>query len=1007
MIDAVTPLSIRQIAVSRPATSLLELMSSGLDPLTHKWASCALECPLLTVPSKCNVVYQGGLDATIVQVCDLYGDYFYLVMCLIALLYLLIIYFLYLFFTSRIPSWHSINSYFLQNILSMTKQPKTSHVIRSTFNSMHHVSNRLAGAHTHPASAADRSSASSFMSHFAAILGLDLYYYQQSPSDQRNKRLGERDFYWAKDLNAEYQPPSVNPDMVAIVDVDYYMDMNAFLSKHSCPVILYTLVPSGVCKNDGEFSYTFEKDNTIRYEVSGGATYRHPLWSYNSDVIVASTTRFGFLHTETVYNVDRRQMDGDHQIICLTPMKRYIFPFLRLSSFVDCSYLQRLVVVEPTMLPNGQVENFTRLDFQTSSGRMRATGKCGTYAQAIIPADVDDTIAIQASLSKVDLTVAQVKVLTGSDDAVSSTVLTQYHRFGTPEKNDVAYPISHAFSTFNFSPKTHDPEAKPCMTAFMAPLALGTYIPNVSEANDTQAIVGRIEQVRPKDVPLTPMLVGYMQEFVELFIPNPHLGHPTDEEEVRARQPRPTQQKILDEASMIGGLSNKPPKSFMKREPYAKVTDPRNITTIPPANKLKYSTYIYSFSDHLRTMCWYAFGKNPLEIAQRVAQICSKAESVSMTDLARCDGRIGNRFRELEKMFMLRFFSKTYHEDLTLTMQTQFQQRAVTSTGRKYDTGFSRLSGSPETADFNSVDNCFMAYVTYRRMNLTSSESWARLGIYGGDDGLSPDINAKLYADTALEMGQVLEEETAKRNHPGVNFLARWYSPTVWGGDLNSMCDLRRQIIKLHVTVNLPNNITPIAKLREKLRGYKAMDNNTPVFKQIIQAVEITTGKLSEEELIPEISNYYSKYEPSVQYPNEDVGGWMFDEFARNFPSFDFSKFLRWSEQVSAGRANVLEPPLFSEELPKLKPPADVVVDGDIVRASVATAVCPHYMKGQCSFGPKCKLSHPGNIPQTEARCQSFYKNNKCEFGDKCKFKHISPPAGKPGAKLSRAGSPK
>jgi len=340
-------------------------------------------------------------------------------------------------------------------------------------------------------------------------------------------------------------------------------------------------------------------------------------------------------------------------------------------------------------------------------------------------------------------------------------------------------------------------------------------------------------------------------------------------------------------------------------------------------------------------------------------------------------------------------------------MQTQFQQRAITSMGRKYDTGFSRLSGSPETADFNSVDNCFMAYVTYRRMNLTPSESWTRLGIYGGDDGLSPDINAKLYADTALEMGQVLEEETAKRDQPGVNFLARWYSPTVWGGDLNSMCDLRRQIIKLHVTVNLPNNITPVAKLREKLRGYKAMDNNTPVFKQLVRAVETTTGKLSDEELIPEISNYYSKYEPSVQYPNEDVGGWMIDELARNFPSFDYSKFLRWSEQVSAGRANVLEPPLFSEELPKINPPADVVVDGDIIRASVATAVCPHYKKGQCSFGLKCKLPHPGNIPQTEARCQAFYKNNKCAFGDKCKFKHISPPAGKPGAKLSRAGTAK
>jgi hypothetical protein len=72
----------------------------------------------------------------------------------------------------------------------------------------------------------------------------------------------------------------------------------------------------------------------------------------------------------------------------------------------------------------------------------------------------------------------------------------------------------------------------------------------------------------------------------------------------------------------------------------------------------------------------------------------------------------------------------------------------------------------------------------------------------------------------------------------------------------------------------------------------------------------------------------------------------------------------------------VLEPYLFSEEKKKVEPPADVVVDGDIVRAHVsAPAECPHYLKGQCSFGEKCKFKHTGNVVQDNIRCATLRRH--------------------------------
>jgi hypothetical protein len=896
-------------------------------------------------------------------------------------------------------------SRFAELLMRVSRQPRVStRVVRQAFGNMPPVKTTLPSNHTHAVSAARRSQASSEMTYLGQHIGLTPFYLQQSASDQKVGRAGSRSYFWAKDLTASRSDMIPDPEMLAIVDVDYYIDMPNLLSSYCVPTALYTLVPQSVATSTGEYSMTFDKKDQVVYSVSGGATYSHGLWDYGSDVVIAERTYLGFWHVSVAYNVDRRQIDADHQLVLLTPMARTSCPFVKMSHLVDGKELTRLRVCEEVVV-DGVTEVFTRLDIQTATGLRRSTGRAGLYVEANIPASVDDALQLQSSLGKVDLTIAQVKTTTGLEDMTSAAVLTTYHRNAITTKPNTVFPVSSAVRSFTFSPASYSAEEKPVMVPFMSPIALGATLPSNCAANESQAIKGRVTSVLTPDIELDATLVGHMEEFTSFMIP-PHLVHtacPVDYDVIRERQSRPTQRRILDAAANTGGLFHGPVTSMMKKESYAKVTDPRNITIIPPQNKLAYSAYLYAFADRMRSLSWYAFGKTPYEIAERVSEICGKAQAVSMTDLARCDGRISNVCRHLERMVMLRFFKVDYHAELLKTMETQFQQRAFTNSGEEYKTGNSRLSGSSETADFNSTDNAFIAYRGFRLMGFSPEEAYSRLGIYGGDDGLTADMDPVAYQRSAASIGQVLEEETVKRGNRGVNFLSRYYSPFVWTGDSDSMCDLKRQIIKFHLTTALGADVTPLMKLREKCRGFYLSDRNTPVIGAFASAVEGLFGPSEMDERLRGVASYHAELPDDEQYPNANVEGWMNAEALVNFPSFDFKRFAKWLNTVRDG-ASPLSPPVCCEELAPCVPPADVVVDGDIVRAKAqssasssapAAAVdvkteCQFYKEGKCSYGAKCKFLHVGDVAQARPCCNMFKTTGVCRFGDKCKYEHVA-----------------
>jgi len=800
-------------------------------------------------------------------------------------------------------------------------------LVRTTFNDLPYLDMKVAIDHTHGIAAADRSGASCFIDRLADSLGRKVYFYQRSRSDERNRRSGSREYFWIKDLNTKvvgYEQP--DNCMLAMVDVDQYVDMPSFLCGKECPTILYTFQPSQVSRESENYVFTFNKENEVQYTVTGGGLYTHKVWNYSMDNMMVVKRFMGIPYKTTAYLIDRRSTSVDHELILLTPLGTWgIFMAWFVALALGARVLQRLEVFVKS--------GFLRLRSVATSGSFISTGRPGELASAKIPTRVDDTIATIARISKYDLTMPQVQSYVDGDKE-KAAILVDYHRNADDnDKPPVVCPVPEGVRRYQFDPSRYEPEAKAGMVAFMSPLIHGAYVPDQTVANEERCVTGRVVDVRPKILRTTPFLRNVMHEFVEMFIPQriAHTLDPTDDDEVRDRQSKPSQRRIYDVNQ--GAVAKRLVQMFIKKEPYGKVADPRAISQINGVDKIAYSKYTYALEAVLKEQKWYAFGKNPLDVANRVVEVVQDAEFVVNTDFSRFDGHGSNLMRELEKMVLLRAFRETHHNELIELHRSQQNMKAYATLGTKYETHFSRASGSPETSLFNSIVNAFVAFLALRMTKreglfVAAHEAYARLGIYGGDDGLTADVEPDVYRKAASMIGQKLEAEPIMRYEFGVKFLARMYSPYVWEGDNRSCCDLQRQLTKFHVTVRLPSDVTPQMKLLEKARSFLLSDRSTPVLGDFCRRVEtLSGGKIKPNHKTAQVASWLASFPEETQYPNEP-DQWMIDYMVRLLPKANYTAYLKWLNKCRSledlMRCGLLQEP----EEPETKVPA--VVDGEI-----------------------------------------------------------------------------
>jgi hypothetical protein len=333
---------------------------------------------------------------------------------------------------------------------------------------------------------------------------------------------------------------------------------------------------------------------------------------------------------------------------------------------------------------------------------------------------------------------------------------------------------------------------------------------------------------------------------------------PTDLTEVYANQNSPSQRAIFRNTDGIPDPKNVT-QSFIKKETYPEPKDPRPISTINGNVKLKYSSFIYAIQALMKKTKWYAFGKTPDQIRNRMMEMLSKALVFLDTDFSRMDGNVDEILREFEEKLVVLFGPEFRAEFIELQSKNK-NLRGFTTHGVEYETKNARASGSAETSCFNTLASCFTAYLAFRKSGYSKEEAWERLGQYGGDDGGTPDGNPKQYESAAKMVGQVLKVNTINRGER-VTFLGRVYSPDVWYGNEDNCIDTPRMLQKFHLTTAL-GNTTRQARYIEKLNSLFVTDSQHYLFAHLFDAATRAGWTFQMDKLDP--NNYWAAQATSL-----------------------------------------------------------------------------------------------------------------------------------------------
>lgn len=812
--------------------------------------------------------------------------------------------------------------------------------------------------HSHGGVAAARAVSRAFIKGMISAIGHVPWSYQMSSNDQDEGLAGLRTAFWVKDLTSKPRnDPLEKKSAVMMIDVDYYMDLPRWLATNFRPHFLYTFQPTSAGLVAKEYSYSF-MNNIVRYVVTGSSdVYEHPVWDFQHDNISVTRTFMGIPLARAAYHVERRFGEGDHEIVMLIPIKRWGILTAWLSSF--------FITESPLKQFDLKVGGHNRLTIHNKEGKFVSTAAEDSCDAITLPYALDHSLSQMAKLSKLDLaypTVLQNLKRSGIDSEHGAATLTSFYRSKQDHNAGGRRSSVPLISHYQILGPQYDMNAKPSMVAFMEPLALPPFAPTQCVENEESMVKKRVTDVLHQDKEITLFMERMITEFVQEFIPDDVANTfvPQDNDYLRDKQKRPSQKRILEQTE-FDCSEDVPLKSFMKKEAKTEPKPPRLITTFEGDTKADYSMFMYTFSEYLKTKEWYAFGKTPKKIAEDIMAMAMDAEQVAPSDGDTFDGRYSRVLRYLESRILSRFYAPEYQAEVHALHEKQFQRKAVTTNGVKYDTEDSRGSGSPETSNMNSVANKFIAYVARRLMDMTPRQAYDAPGMYGGDDGATFDVPAEKLITAARLVGQKYKSVDVMKGET-FSFLSRMYNPAIWFGNPNSACTLKRTLSSFNATVSLPSKITPMMKLVEKCRAYRLSDANTPIIGDFVVAVMEAADNIAEVLDSPEldpIRTWNSRLDHEEQYPNlltdEDLD-WLDPPEGYDIDRFrDWVRYIRCSGESNAKKLLLyLNPPYCdARELPTtaaipvavndtvLLPPTEAVVPPVVVPTPTPEKISP------------------------------------------------------------------
>lgn len=670
--------------------------------------------------------------------------------------------------------------------------------------------------HSHPKSAAYRSTVNNYLTSSAFNAGYEPYHVSKSARDEGD---GTRYYYHPKDLLQEAKSSLVrNSHALIFTDVDYYADMPLWMNLFK-PMLLYTFVPTRMSARTEEFSYHIN-GTEVEFNVAGGAHYKHQLWHYLGDTLTHVNPHTNELF---VFSLESRMIEGDphHRIVYILPSARIPAPYWNLLD-----------------LPRNDLKRwiFDGIIYDPINDIVSCLHP-GTLHSIELPGRLYSSLSLKVQeMKSVEISAIERVLSTNRvpDPVIVAPILAHVlgrdlHRF------DVLPTGSFPVNYYPTKGLTHD-SGKPAGQAVTTPLVSEpALIPSRGFNSDLATIAGRIDGPRNNKRP-PGRYNNLAGEFIKRLIPKDIMATGTawSVEQVKAVQSSPSQRsRFLQVFFNLSDWATNKLRSFMKIESYSKISAPRNITTVSPEMTTLLSTLTYPFKEAVLKKCkFYAPGMNPNQICDRLAEIT--AAGTMSTDFSRFDGSIS----EWLQMEIVRC---TYNRWLTVELRPTFlrwfdelfKNTATTSHGVQYRPGFGTRSGSPVTTDGNTMINAFVYFCAYRKLGYSVSQSFDSIGIVCGDDGVAEAREGLREAleNVCFELGLSVEVEMKP---PGpVNFCGRKFLDPCRSKDSHQ--DIKRTLMKLHLSSN--TSVSREQAAVNRATGYLATDRLTPLLSDYCQRV--------------------------------------------------------------------------------------------------------------------------------------------------------------------------
>lgn len=669
------------------------------------------------------------------------------------------------------------------------------------------------------------------------------------------------------------------------INADHYIDIPSLLAKHKRPYVFLTSLPCRSASAHKKTMFTFDYNDELVNSASDGRVYRHPLWNYYDNYFLASNRDiFGITTELTRYSVTVIRHSILRATVVLMPLQTVKG---RLRCFLYKYWCQTRELTRYSPVRN---TGCVRTDYVKDEVRYTSLCTPNCYDTLDVETRLLDQLRALYTVNTKNFSIATVQ----SNTQLTRGEAARVYLYIVGAREITHIPLTDAVKQFEIEPDGNMLVNQPPMRAICNPIVNGAYTPAITKQNERACIEGRI--TRPnKHLTATRSDKALAELFVKTMCARENFRAETisDTSLVFARQARPTQRKILtdalykDDPEMI--------KMFLKREAYAKVTDPRPISILPGQWKLHYSAVIYSITEQINNTSWYAFGKTPAELAHAVTECLKDAQTAINGDYSRFDGTVTTKLRAVDRAVIKYMIAPSDQKESHKLYEKQVGVKGTSRHGVRFETDGQQGSGSADTALFNSLRGKFIQFCTLLKMGKSPAEAYAHPGLFGGDDSLVPDLDAQTYINTASEWGLTLEAEPAYRGHLGVTFLSRYYGPDVWYGNPNSCCDILRQCSKLHTTTQMPSSITNEHLFYTKIMGFYLTDKNTPIIGDIARHAIIGLGKPSaytdHDEINRLVRPWFSNSDTSQQYPNvyED---WMAELVFNTMPEFSYDTLL-------------------------------------------------------------------------------------------------------------------